>query len=89
MANVSMDAIQQARNICLSVISELNSSSEKLKRRHQGVKGAWGDDKHKQLGVIIDGCSQAMRSPINELFDCIGKLDELEKAITEYGSTNL
>ena len=91
MANmsVSMAAIQQAENICQTVIGELNSSSQKLNVRYREAGERWRDDKYKQLGAIIDDCTRSMKSPIDELFDCIAKLKELEKALIEYESVNL
>jgi uncharacterized protein YukE len=87
--SVSMAAIQNAENICQTAIGELNSSTQKLESRYREAGQRWRDDKYKQLGVIINDCSRAMKSPIDELFDCISKLRELEKAIAEYESTNL
>ena len=87
--SVSMAAVQQAENICLNAIGELNSSTQRLNTRYREAGERWRDDKHKQLGVIINDCSRSMKSPIDELFDCIAKLRELEKAIIEYESTNL
>ena len=87
--SVSTAAIQQAENICQTAIGELNGSTQKLNARYREAGERWRDDKYKQLGVIINDCSRAMKSPIDELFDCISKLRELEKAIVEYESTNL
>jgi hypothetical protein len=84
-----MAAIQQAESICQTAIGELNGSSQKLNARYQEAGERWRDEKHKQLGVIINDCSRAMKSPIDELFDCISKLQALEKAIIEYESTSL
>jgi hypothetical protein len=91
LANVSISiaAIQQAENICQTAIGELYSSSQKLKSRFQEAGEYWSDEKYKQLGVIIDDCSSAMKPPIDELFACIVKLQEIEKAFVEYESTNL
>ena len=87
--SVSMAALQQAESICQNAIGELNSSTQKLNSRYREAGERWRDDKYKQLGVIINDCSKAMKSPIDELFDCISKLKELEKAIIEYESTSL
>ena len=87
--SVSMAAIQQAESICQNAIGELNSSTQKLNTRYREAGEQWRDDKYKQLGGIINDCSRVMKSPIDELFDCITKLRELEKAIVEYESTNL
>lgn len=87
--SVSMAAIQQAENICQTAIGELNSSSQKLNSRYREAGERWRDNKYKQLGVIIDDCSKAMKSPIDDLFDCIAKLREIEKVLMEYEATNL
>jgi len=84
-----MAAIQQAENICQTAIGELNSSSQKLNSRYREAGERWRDNKYKQLGVIIDDCSKAMKSPIDDLFDCIAKLREIEKVLMEYEATNL
>ena len=91
MAGVSVSSmvIDQAENLCQVAIGELNSSTQKLNSRYNEAGERWKDDKYKQLGVIINDCSKAMKAPIDELFDCIAKLRELEKAIIEYESTNL
>jgi hypothetical protein len=51
------------------------------------VSTAGRDDKYKQLGSFIEQCTRSLRSPVDELFDCIAKLRELEKALDEYEST--
>ena len=87
--SVSLAAIQQAESICQSAIGELNNSSQKLNSRYREAGERWRDNKYVQLGTIINDCSNAMKSPIDELFDCIAKLREIEKALVEYESTNL
>ena len=87
-ASVSLMAIQHAESICQTAIAELNTSTKKLSTRYQEAGERWRDDKYKQLGVIIGDSARAMKSPIDELFECIAKLQEMEKAIVEYQSTN-
>jgi len=86
--SVSTAVIQNAEKLCQTAISELNGSTQKLNTRYQEAGQRWRDNKYKQLGTIINDCSRAMKSPIDELSDCISKLRELEKAIAEYESTN-
>ena len=86
--SVSMAAIQQAESICMTAIQELNNSAQRLNARYQEAGERWKDVKYKELGGIINDCSRAMKSPIDELFECVAKLRELEKAIVEYDSTS-
>jgi len=87
--SVSLGAVNQAEKICHEAITELNNSSQRLNTRFHDAGQRWKDNKYKQLGVIIDDCSKAMRSPIDELFECINKLQALEKAILEYEGQSL
>jgi len=91
MANVSvgLPAIQQAQAICNGVIQDLNGSAQKLNQRYNDAGQRWKDSKYKQLGGIISDCSSALRSPIEELFDILKKLAEIEKVLVEYESINL
>ena len=86
---VSRAAIQQADRICSTAIQELHIASQKLNTRYRDAGQKWKDDKYKQLGVIIEDCSRAIKSPIDELSDCITKLRQLDKTIQEYENTNL
>ena len=91
MANVSvgLDAIQSAQTICVGAIQDLNNSAQKLNNRYREAGQRWRDNKYAQLGGIINDCSRALRSPVEELFDCLEKLKEIEKVLLEYESVNL
>ena len=91
MANVSVGlaAIQNAQAVCLGAIQDLNNSAQKLNNRYQQAGSDWNDKKYKQLGGIINDCSRALRSPVDELFDCLNKLKDIEKVLLEYESTNI
>ena len=91
MANVSvgLNAVQNAQNVCLGAIQDLNNSAQKLNNRYREAGQRWRDNKYAQLGGIVDDCSKALKSPVEELFDCINKLKELENAIKDYDNTNL
>ena len=91
MANVSVGigAVQNAQAICSGAIQDLNSSAQKLNNRYREAGQRWRDNKYAQLGGIINDCARALRSPVDELFDCINKLKEIERVLVEYESINL
>ena len=91
MANVSvgMAAVQNAQAVCNGAIQDLNNSAQKLNNRYREAGQRWRDNKYAQLGGIINDCSRALRSPVDELFECLGKLQEIEKVLLEYESVNL
>jgi NADH:ubiquinone oxidoreductase subunit D len=84
-----MAAIQNAQAVCSRAIQDLNSSAQKLNNRYRDAGQRWRDNKYTQLGGIIDDCSRALKSPVEELFDCLQKLNEIEKVLFEYESVNL
>ena len=87
--NVSRAVVKQAENLCRTAIAELNNSNKKLGNRFREAGQYWKDSKYKQLGEIINDCSNAMNSPVKELQECIVKLQEMEKAIIAYEETTL
>ena len=91
MGNVSvgLGAIQNAQAVCSGAIQDLNTASQKLNNRYREAGQRWRDNKYAQLGGIINDCSRALKSPIEELFDCMNKLKEIEKVLLEYESVNL
>ena len=91
MANVSvgMAAIQNAQTACNGAIQDLNNSAQKLNNRYREAGQRWRDNKYAQLGGIINDCSRALKSPVDELFECLNKLNEIEKVLLEYESVNL
>ena len=88
-ASVGLNAIHYAQSVCQGAIQDLNSSSQKLNNRYREAGQQWKDNKYAQLGGIINDCSRALKSPIEELFDCLNKLKEIEKVLLEYESVNL
>ena len=92
MANVSVGlaAIKNAEAICSGAIQDLNKSIDKLRKSYAaaGAQG-WGDKKYEQLGGIFNDCVSKLRSPIEDLFDCLKKLDEIYKSLSAYDDTNL
>jgi hypothetical protein len=88
-ASVGLDAIRNAQSVCQGAIQDLNNSSQKLSNRYQEAGLQWKDNKYEQLGVIINDCSRVLRSPTEELFECLNKLKEIETVLLEYESVNL
>ena len=91
MADVSVGlaVVQNAQTVCNEAIQDLNSAAERLQRHYLQAGDRWKDSKYAQLGAIVHECSSALRFPIEELFDCLNKLKDIEKALSEYESTNL
>ena len=91
MANVSVGviAVQSAQAVCSGAIQDLNASAQKLNNRYREAGQRWRDNKYAQLGGIINDCSRALRSPVDELFECLNKLQEIENVLLEYESVNL
>ncbi len=92
MANVSVEsaAVQGGIKCCQTSINELQSASSSLKRSYeQAGSGGWSDQKYAALGGIVNDCCSALTKPINDLQQCITKLQKLLQAVGEYESTNL
>ena len=93
MANgvsVGRNAIQGGIGCCKTAIHELEDASRSLIRSYQQAgSNGWRDQKYAALGGIVEECSSALTKPVNELQQCMAKLDELLKAVTEYENTGL
>ncbi|MDR0219943.1 MAG: hypothetical protein LBI54_00880 [Lachnospiraceae bacterium] len=88
-ASVGLNAAQYAQSVCQGAIQDLNGSSQKLNNRYREAGQQWKDSKYVQLGGIVNDCSRALKSPVEELFECLNKLKEIETALREYESVNL
>jgi len=88
MANVSVEAVNGAQKVCKEAIQDLNSAARKLDECYKAAGQNWKDEKYKQLGGIVNDCIRALRLPINELFECNGKLEEIEQVLRLYDETN-
>ena len=88
--SVSTDAIQGGIQCCKVSIQEMESSIKKLinSYRMAGSQG-WQDQKYVALGNIVEDCCMAMKTPTGELQDCIVKLEELLRIVTEYENNSL
>ena len=88
-ASVDMNTVKNAQILCNEAIEVLNSSVQKLNNRYRDAGQQWRDEKYKQLGNIVSDCSRALKSPLEELRDCLAKLKELEKSILEYNGQKI
>ena len=88
--SVSTDAIQGGIQCCKVSIQEMESSIKKLinSYRMAGSQG-WQDQKYVALGNIVEDCCMAMKTPTGELQECIVKLEELLRIVTEYENNSL
>ena len=87
---VERAAIQSGIGCCKTSIHELESASKNLQRSYQQAgSGGWKDQKYAALGGIVEECCSALTKPITELQECMGKLDDLLKAVGEYERVNL
>ena len=91
MSNVSvgLDIVKNAQAVCNEGIQDLNNAAAKLQQRYLQAGDGWKDSKYAQLGGIVHECSSALRTPIQELVECLNKLKSLETALSEYESTSL
>lgn len=88
--SVERAAIQGGIGCCKTSIHELQSASSSLQRSYQQAgSGGWRDQKYAALGGIVEECCSALTKPIGELQECMGKLENLLKAVNEYESTSL
>jgi len=91
MANASVELaiVKNAQEVCNEGIQDLNRTAAKLQQHYLQAGDRWKDKKYEQLGGIVHECSSALRKPIQDLVDCLGKLKEIEKALSDYDSANL
>ena len=88
--SVERTVIQGGIGCCKTAIHELEDASRSLQRSYQQAgSGGWRDQKYAALGGIVEECCSALTRPVSELQQCMVKLDELLKAVTEYESTGL
>ena len=87
--SVSLADVEHAERMCMGAIGALNDAAKKLDDRYNAAGQSWRDNKYKQLGDVVNDCTNAMRSPIDELFECVQKLREIEKRLAEYESINI
>ena len=59
------------------------------KSYQQAGSGGWKDQKYAALGGIVEECCSALTKPIEELQECMKKLEKLLQAVGEYEQVNL
>lgn len=88
--SVEKAAVEGGIGCCKTAIHELQAASSELKKNYQQAgSGGWKDQKYAALGGIVEECCSALNKPIDDLQDCITKLQSLLGAIGAYESTNL
>ncbi len=87
---VESESIKGGIACCKIAIYELESASASLQRSYQQAgSGGWKDQKYAALGGIVEKCCSDLKSPIDDLQDCISNLNDLLQAVLEYEQTNL
>ncbi len=88
--SVESAAVQGGMKCCTISIRELEDASSRLQRSYQQAgSGGWRDQKYADLGDIVEDCCKALTKPVSELRECMGKLEDLLKAIQAYEEVNL
>ncbi|MCD8361690.1 MAG: hypothetical protein LUC98_01805 [Lachnospiraceae bacterium] len=88
--SVERAAIQGGMNCCKASIHELETAARSLRQNYQraGANG-WKDQKYTALGGIVNECCTALIKPVDELQDCLVKLNDLMAAVVAYESTSI
>jgi hypothetical protein len=88
--SVESAAINGGIVCCKTSIQELNTAAQKLQKSYQQAgSGGWKDQKYAALGGIVEECCSALTKPIEELQECMKKLEKLLQAVGEYEQVNL
>lgn len=88
--SVEKAAVQGGIGCCKVAIHELETAARNLQRNYQRAgSGGWRDQKYVDLGGIVEECSSALLRPVAELQDCMIRLEELLKAISDYEMVDL
>lgn len=88
--SVESAAVQGGISCCKTSIHELESASKSLQKSYQRAgSNGWKDQKYAALGGIVEECCSALTKPITELQGCMGKLEDLLKAVSSYEQVNL
>jgi len=88
-ASAELAIVKNAQAVCNEGIQDLNRTATMLQQDYLKAGERWKDKKYEQLGAIVHECSTALRRPIEDLVDCLNKLKEIEKALSDYDSANL
>lgn len=91
-ANISVEraSINGGIGCCKTAIHELKQAAHSLDNSYKNAgSGGWKDQKYAALGGIVEECCSALNEPIDELEDCIVKLQDLLDAVNEYDEVDL
>lgn len=91
MANVSVEksAVIKSIALCNHTIQQYKQTAVYMGKRYREAGVGWHDAKYAQLGAVINDCTSALNAPIAELEECLGKLNEILKAIERYENETL
>lgn len=87
--SVDSDAVISAIKQCEQIREELIRQANYLKKRYDFSGEGWKDEKRKQIGQILDKCTEAIKKPIIELDKCLRALKNLSDSIIKYESVDL
>lgn len=88
--SVDSNAIAGGMKCCKVSLQEMELVTKKLIKSYEmaGASG-WHDQKYTALGDIVDECCKAVKRPMEELEECMRKLQALQKAVEEYEETGI
>lgn len=89
MAHVDSGSVSKAISFCGQAVDALNNTSQALMSKYQAAGGGWKDAKYNELGGIVNEAISALRSPISELENCKGTLQQVLSAIGDYEGVSL
>lgn len=86
MANVdvTLGAVQKAKQSCVAAARELQNAAKNLKEKYASAGTGWKDSKYREFGDIVSTCNEAMKAPMSQLQECHQTLSEIESIIVEY-----
>ena len=53
-------------------------------KQYQEIGHSWKDEKYKEIGTIVESCTQAFKNSGKELKECYELLVKLHKIVTDY-----
>ena len=88
--SVQSAAVKGGIGCCKTAIHELQTASSGLQKAYkQAGANGWKDAKYAALGGIVEECCGALEKPVDELQQCMARLNKLLKAIGGYEDVNL
>ena len=91
MANVSVEkkAVVGAISLCEYSVDCFQASARRMKQGYLYAGASWKDEKYIQLGNIVERCESALHAPVQELQECIEKLQKMLAFMEEYEHMDL